>query len=652
MSKWKTINDINSLNEEFINLNILKNLIDFLSFQNFDIKDDKVLIKLSNALELSKNILSTEELIKFSDMGLDFEFMKIKYDYFFKKNAHKSEPIQENPIPFFKNFISNNPETEDKIKSINIEEFCKSGLPLKYSRKNLIWDMNNLINGLDINDRQKLLNRACIEPYLSQGGEILSYEGFLSSDYLNKNDPLEKSLSDIIDKFTKKNEIISKNTDFNEKMNSLINFFPEYINFIGKSSKQTNSSVDIESIKLLQEVIKNPEYQNLSGEDKFILKLSSLLYIITKTEVDDNEINTRNMILFSKKILDKIKIHEKLKNRIFEQIKNKNWFEEFCSGKANASETALKFRTPTDYQIAQILYQSFIKASQQNLPEDFNQRQKPIKESLEKFFSSGSVIIPSKIVNLSKVPEINHKGKIYKIIDISKIKEDEDMAKYGFLPDVKKRDLRFLTYFVPENFEIKNVLKRIEFLIQARSDKIFSTSLVSCKNNKSIFSRKFGLVFDVENYNILNSFYMTQRSGFKKTLGEFAKNFNEKSTFRNYMKNGIIDYLEKIYGELSDEDYTKIYKQIADKTSFGLIKDINLGSKTIKKEDLIKAILSAQENLFDWDYEEGLTFNEINLCKPQITSVLFKANAIEEISQEVLDFAHEKNLPIILFGNN
>lgn len=42
--------------------------------------------------------------------------------------------------------------------------------------------------------------------------------------------------------------------------------------------------------------------------------------------------------------------------------------------------------------------------------------------------------------------------------------------------------------------------------------------------------------------------------------------------------------------------------------------------------------------------------NEANLYIPKINAVIAKVSSIEEIPQELLDYAHSHNLPIYLLG--
>lgn len=47
----------------------------------------------------------------------------------------------------------------------------------------------------------------------------------------------------------------------------------------------------------------------------------------------------------------------------------------------------------------------------------------------------------------------------------------------------------------------------------------------------------------------------------------------------------------------------------------------------------------------------SLLYNEINLYNPKINAFAAKVNSLDEIPEDFLNFAHEYNLPIYIFGD-
>ena len=84
----------------------------------------------------------------------------------------------------------------------------------------------------------------------------------------------------------------------------------------------------------------------------------------------------------------------------------------------------------------------------------------------------------------------------------------------------------------------------------------------------------------------------------------------------------------------------KYLSQISDNKMY------KVGKKVLSGEKIKKAIVDAENKL-----SSSLLYNEINLYNPKINAFAAKVNSLDEIPEDFLNFAHEYNLPIYIFGD-
>ena len=98
---------------------------------------------------------------------------------------------------------------------------------------------------------------------------------------------------------------------------------------------------------------------------------------------------------------------------------------------------------------------------------------------------------------------------------------------------------------------------------------------------------------------------------------------------------------------LSKDEYSKLYEQLAQKQYITQIRKdsiYKIGTKDLKGEDVIQAVIEAQDSILSGRQ------NESNLYNPKINAFVARVDKIEEIPDNMLDFAYKHNLPIYLLG--
>jgi len=611
-------------------------------------------VSLKNSLKSLKQELDAENILKLEQAGISIDSRLRSIEQFLRKAITPIEVPVESMRLFGKNFLANYPQTENILKTFDFTSFGKEGLPLKYSRKSFMADLSQLLKKESVDEKLKIFEKMEIQPKFDKAGNIFAYEGVPNLKNFTAENDAQTKLIDLTRKFMLENEVVSQNPELNKSMNSIIKAFPEYLNFIGKQQQPTHAySTDIHIMKVLQEAMNHPDYSKLSDLDKTVMKFSILFHDIAKIEGTIDKQHQNVSALYTNNLLEKINMPKEIKNRIVEIVKNHHWSEEFNTGSASAENIATRFRNPQDYLISKIFAQADLKGVNKDFYDIYSsalspERLAPIEKALNDIYKTGNVIITSRVVTPSKIPQILHQGKTYKVINMSNLADNQDMAQFGFVPGVKKENIRFLTHFIPDNAMAESAQK-IDILSDVSRPGVLSTSVLSPQKNKTYNYRKYGFVLESENSNIANAFEMNQGSGVKKNFDNFVQLTTNKNSYRTFLRDNVIKELSLKYPNLDEAEYGEIYKQIIAKRHFRQISDVNTEKRTIKGEDLKQALSNAQDKLFNPSPTEH---NEVVVYNPKISGMIFKENAIEDVPQELLDFAHEKNLPIVLFGRD
>ena len=566
-------------------------------------------------------------------------------------------------INFWKNFLVTADKNNEKvIKSLGFvaEKYGKTGIPLQYSRADFIKDLNSYLEKLSPNERNNILSKLEITLTPDEKG----YDGFINFNTLNPQNPQESKIRELCKKFLLRNKVITGNPEIDKFLNSIIKGMPEFVNVIGKVQHQMHQyTLDCHTLKVLQEIISNPKFEELTQTDKMVVQLMTLFHDIGKLERVIDKDHEKKSAIIASDILEKIQLPVFLKKRIVELIKNHNWLEMINAGKISPEQAAIIFRNPQDLKIAEIFASADLKGVAPFLFERFagniNEQIPKIQEALEKFYQSGNMIFPTRILNSSRIPTVFHKGHAYRVIDIANLPDDFDLTKAG-LSIKDKKSLRFLVHAPGK---ISN-WRTMDSLTKPFNESVICTTLVTPSQTRLFQFYNSGLIMETPQLGVINSFCKNQGSGNEKNIQTFTdmvfKVPNEKSNLVEIFKTGrkspdnthrfhqrevFMHYLMKRYN-LSESDYAQIYKQLADKSFLSQINDIVLsGGRIIKKGHIIAAYREIEKYILQ---NSNKIHNEINLYNPIDKGVLFMGKSIKDIPEEILTYARERNLPIIL----
>lgn len=510
----------------------------------------------------------------------------------------------------------------EKLKEFN------QGLPLLYQRKDFLSDLNKLNLDKDIFDKLQIEENL---PY--------SYEGFINLENLDITNEKEEKVYDLCRKFLYENEIQTGDNELDSELNKIIKAIPEFINIIGKTQHDTHDyTLDIHSLLVLANSIKNPDYSKLTLSDKAALKLSAIVHDITKKEGSRDKEHPLSSSLSAKNICLKFYKTPAAQDRIYNLVKNHHWLERLETAyfkEWEAEKIAFEFRHKNDFQIAKI----FACADLKSVSDDFYKEYKSslsdaelVEEAINEIYSSANAIFTT-------FP--TRQG--YSVIDTHKIGDDEDLYDYGFGFErgIKKEDLMLLVHMVSEN-NITQSLNNLKELTSQKTQSALSESIITPKKKATYYDRKFGVILSQDNADVINFDKQNQCSGYKKDSDK-ARCLIESEERKNF-KRAI---LKELQVECSDKEYAEFYKEIIlPKTAFCQFKPdktFELGGKTFSEEDLKEAIYKFQKSLL-----KEREHNEIVGCTPKIRGVIAKVKSADEVPCELLEFAKKENLPVVL----
>ena len=611
---------------------------------NLNKKTDKNLIsKLTDTISLIDKNLNGE------DISLDVS--KENRDKFITGILSSNKKL-DNGLTEFENVM---------ISSIPKLKEMKEGLPLTYTKQQFLSDLSLFcLNDDKLKEISELLE---VDFDFEKNKEMIKlkgYNGIIRLDKLNRDDEFQNALYQICHKFLYENEINSGNKELDKFLNTIIKASPEFINTIGKPQHGTHKyTLDIHQLLVLANSINNPDYNKLNNTDKTMLKLSTIFHDIAKEENKVDKGHQFPSSLYARSIIKKFFKNPESRDRVYELIKNHHWLEEFSNSNNKeeiSKDLAYRFRRPNDFEIAKIMAKSDLMSVSDEFYESHksaleDEKLNLIEERLEHLYSTGCAIISDYFINkdASKIEAVNYKGKEYKTVNFHNISDDEDLGKYGFMPGRTKKDINFLVHMVDTNSAKENLMT-LKHLSSPVNGGVLSESLITPYYKRTYCDRKYGVMLSQINANVVNAREKNQGSGYEKDFSNILNLvFGYASEQRKKFRNEFLVNLGIDPNAISDKEFAEFYREnIVSKTAFSQFasnREYKLGNKTVTGEDIKQAIIKFQDSLIDKKEENH---NEIVGYVPKIQAVIAKEKSIDKVPDDVLEFAHENNLPVVL----
>ena len=250
-----------------------------LNKSSIEILSNKEKYEFINLLLTLKNNIESGKLANIKEIAPFFPTTSDDYIIKIKKVA-ESLNIQVDKLPLeqqmkFDNSINS---LSGDIKEMNLSDL--SDINLKYSQKDFLSDINELLNDLPKEEQLKLQNKF---GFKIVDGKLTGYPKTVKDigSIAFENKELLNKINEKVNSFSNNNALTVKdNPQLNSLLNDLLSNCPEILNQIDGSADFANT------IKRLQTIVKREDFKTLSEPDKKIMLLAALV------ENTDKSINT------------------------------------------------------------------------------------------------------------------------------------------------------------------------------------------------------------------------------------------------------------------------------------------------------------------------------------------------------------------------
>ena len=592
-------------------------------------------LKLPDRISLLKELQPVPAEIKpiFAKYGYDIDY----YIKTLNKMLGEKIPVVKVPSNIQQGFLSeflanNNQEAENIIKTHDFAQYGKEGIPLKYSRKDFCKNINDLLSMLTVEEQNLLLTHFGIKRGQNYTDGTVNFDGILNNRSFKDNNvrvEVKDAANGIlkeIEKFTVKNESLFEDAELKNIFDGIIKGCPEFTSVVGKEQHRAHEfSVDIHTLKVLQNSMNNPLYSTLSDKDKTVLKMSILFHDIGKLGGTRDEEHANTSARYAEGILEKIKLPEDIKDRIVNIVQNHHWFAKYNMGISSAEDVIVRCIHPEDFKI----YQIMAKADLENVNKNFHlgdisrgaktqaefdvyikEKMKPLDQVLNQVYSRHNPVFYTRFIGNGKLfpvqkVKIDNEEVELRVLDLNKLADNASLEQYGFPKGTTKENVRFLVHMTKPN--IVN-LESVIYITQNRlNHSTWSASIIKPSNNITYENLAYGFVLNAEQANFADAFFENIASGNNKTLESFRDSLFGKILHYDVSKLGI---------NLTQEERQQLNKIIIEK---GYLKNINedivIGDKTINKKQLFEICggdswLYLRDIMLENLKKEGFNLNE------------------------------------------
>src|SRR5574344_1946441 len=540
-------------------------------------------------------------------------------------------------------------------------DFTKDGakIDLAYPREKFIEDVEKKLALCSATERAMVTNHFGFELKKNDEGAINmsgypvdNSTGEDNLDYSSKQ--LVRELQPLVKQFTEENKILPNKTvspDLAKDLNNVTKAFPELYTIIGKPQHQTHSyDVGIHTMNVLQNVLKDPKYMFLPENDRRGLQTATLFHDLTKVEGSIDKTHPACSAYDSYYLIKKLGLPESERLKIYHLIKNHDFLEKYTL--ANAKDYAYELKQGNKMKMECILTKADLKGVQRR--EHFYHKYANKLNDAELVLSNlvdstqkTSICLPQ--TKLPKDSELKVDGCIVKDSYTSDsngktiknkviyLQPGQDLKNIGFKDNIKSDDLNVLVH----GLDVDEQSVIFQALGQVDSGGLLSTSYVNYgKGNYHVF-RNQGFILNVDSDDINVAYFRDFGSGCKKNLNKLKKEYlyeGYHSMYRNYMSDLVKKELN-----ISDDEYKKLYPQIANKSMEQLDKE---------KPKVATAMRNIINNMEEGKRSYGRQYNEVLVGRPKIQGVFYqgKNDDISSVPEFLRKYAEDNDVPIIYFG--
>lgn len=666
----EAINKINAIPEKTLEkMDNGKDVLTYLRFEDYVGKNNINELSQAEKKKLMEKLVKNNENsfgYRGSNLGPLIPRSQKEYCNLLNKLAKSigidTKPLTAQQKAFFEQGLHN---LDNSIKGV---DFNKVELELKIPRSEFVAKVTDAMKTLEPLEQRKVMDYYGFE---IENGVLKGYPINLNNgDKLaeidsKKTKKVVENIRPLVVEFSEKNPIKIKNgsADFEKDLNDILQGLPEFRPMIGKVQHETHAyTLDKHTLKVLQGVVSNPKFQNLSTEDKKILSIASLLHDITKTEGVRDLAHPMESAFDAFYIIQKMNLPEEQQLKIYELIKSHNWLDRLNNPKNTpemvqqiAQDIAFDSRHTNTFELAKILCEADMKAVKKD--STFFEHHKKTLEQMSnivdnyiKRIHTTQIVLPQTVI--PKASQIT--GGTIKSADgikntvIYMDNVGNDLSAYGFAQGTTKENWRGLVHALDNEEQMAqfNTCSIID------TEALLSTSYMDTKSYK-VF-RKQGFILDVNTNDIHAGYCSDFGTGYKKSIELLKSDYlfhgqrkanglnqnawrSDRSRYRDY----IPDLIKKAMG-VNDEEYMKLLEKIQGCKS---LTDIEKVDK--KFAEKLKQVFEEMESR---KRSGGRQYNEMLVSRSKIQGVFAYDKPYERIPKFLRKYAQENDIPIIIFG--
>lgn len=537
-------------------------------------------------------------------------------------------------------------EIADVLMYSNIDN-CE--IYLDFSREKFLQEIQSILSKLNISEQRKVMDYFGFE---IKNGKLSGYPINVNNGEKLKeieNDETKavvEELRPIVQRFSVDNKInIPQDKKLEKTLNKILEGLPELKTLVGKTQHKTQDySLDKHTLKVLQNVVKNPNYESLSDADKRIITIAALLHDIAKTEGVIDKVHPVESAFDAFYIIQKFNLPEDEQLKLYQLIKTHDWLEKLNNPQENSDklskDIAFNMRHSNTFELSKILCEADLKSVKAdesfwtNFQDAFVQKSKNIQNYLDILEKSRIFLPQTKIPKASEMQNVETKtanGITNKVLYINQC--DNDLSKYGFEQGTTVENWKGLVHALDYETQLRNC----DTFSIIDSDALLSTSYMNPKEYH-VF-RKQGLILDVHSSDIHAGYYRDFGSGYTKNLELLQNDYlfgGSREKYRNYIPNLIKEKLK-----LTDEKYVELMKKIEGCKSITDIEKID--------SEFASVLQNVFEEMDSGKRSYGRKYNEILSSRPKIQGVFSYEQDYEDIPLFLRKYAQDNDLTIIMF---
>ena len=587
-------------------------------------------------------------------------------------------PFSKKQIKLFANILRNFYDLNNDFRNI---DFDKTKINLKFSREDFIKEVYAKVKNLSPSERNIVTDYFGLHfDYDEKRGlQLYGYPVITADDKklaVMQNPTLQNIILDlkpVVKKFVNENKVMVIGfPKFSQQLQELYNLFPELLTTVGKKQHGCHSySVDVHTLKVIQNIIKDERFSTLSKKDKNVILISALFHDLTKAEGIKDKSHPYNSAFDTELILRKINLSTEKNNKIYALINSHEWYGDLCKMFAKYNniedlvlqkinlcipkeiekkikEVAYELRIKNTFDLAKIFTRSDLKAVQCNdlFYEYYGQNLNKISNLIDKKIyqiQKNTIFLPqikifpkaSELVSDGNIiKEVIYKGIKNKILFIDKIL---DHYKLKFISNGQKRFLDFDNFAVIVHaLDNQESLATAATFVERSSKSLSSASYLYHKKgyNNSTFKPQ-GIIVNVCTNDIIAGENQDIASGYGKSKDDVFKYLFSDESVRSYFSSKI-----KNKFSFTNQNYIEFVNKYLN-MSFEDIARSNFEDAEILRK-LFTELLQNRKH--------SSKYNEILVSKfNKIQAVFYSGKTTQEIPEYLRKFAMDNNLPIIYF---